>query len=91
MERASSWFKKQILFLVSSIWQIIQALVLFSLAFSGLGCALLLRHLEYNGAIIAGVGVLVEIFAILLCYLIFKKFLKAEEPTLPEMKKKADK
>ncbi len=70
-------------YLLDSISQIIKGFILFILSFSGLLCALLLRHLDYNGSIIAGVGVLVEAIAIILCYLIFKAYLKTEEETKP--------
>ena len=70
-------------YLLDSIFQIISGFILFILSFSGLLCALLLRHLNYNGSIIAGVGVLVEAIAIILCYLIFKTYLKTEEETKP--------
>ena len=88
MERTTSWIKRQINFLVSSIWQIIQGGVLFLLVFSGYGIAVLLRIRDYNGWVITGVGVLVEAIAIVSCYFIFKRFLKTEEIKIPETKKK---
>jgi hypothetical protein len=57
------------------------------LTFSGLLCALLLRHYDYNGSIIAGVGILVEIIAMILCFLIFKGYLKKEDEPEPKEKK----
>ena len=74
-------------YLLDSIFQIISGFILFILSFSGLLCALLLRHLHYSGSIIAGVGVLVEAIAIILCYLIFKTYLKTEEETEPTPQK----
>jgi len=88
MERTTSWIKKQIQYLISSIRQIIQGLVLFSLTFSGLGCAILLRYRGYNGAVITIVGVLVELIGIILCYFLFKGYLKTEESEIPYSKKK---
>jgi len=85
-----SWIKKQILFLIESLWEIIQGLILFGLVFSGLGCALLLRTLGYNGTVISGIGVLVEGVALVLCYFIFKGYLKTEEEKTPTPKKKLD-
>jgi hypothetical protein len=79
--------KSQIEYLIDSASQIIQGFILFLLTFSGLLCALLLRHYDYNGYIIAGVGVLVEIVAMSLCYLIFKSYLKKEEEPEPPEKK----
>ena len=83
-----SWIKKQIQYLIDSLWQIIQGFILFSLAFSGLGCALLLRDLGYNGIVISGVSIIVEGFALILCYFLFKGYLKIEEIKVPESKKK---
>lgn len=82
-------FRSYLRFLSESISQLIQGFIMFLLCFSGLLCALLLRHLDYNGTIIAGIGVLVEIIAMLLCYLIFKSYLKeVEEPEPPTQKGK---
>ena len=88
MERTTSWIKKQIQYLISSIRQIIQGLFFFSLTFSGLGCALLLRNRGYNGAVITIVGVLVEAFGLILCYFLFKGYLQTEEVEVPHPKKK---
>ena len=79
--------KSQIEYLIDSASQIFKGFILFLLSFSGLLCALLLRHYDYNGSIIAGVGVLVEIIAMILCYLIFKGYLKKEEESEPSGKK----
>ena len=70
-------------YLIDSISQLIKAFILFILSFSGLLFALLLRHLDYNGSIIAGVGILIEIIAMSLCYFIFKRYLKKEEEAEP--------
>lgn len=85
-----SWFKKQIQYLIDSLWQMIQGFILFSLAFSGLGCALLLRHLGYNGIVISGISIIVEGIALILCYFLFKGYLKIEEIKVPKSKKKLD-
>lgn len=85
-----SWIKKQILFLIESVWEIIQGLILFGLLISGLGCALLLRALGYNGTVISGIGILIEGVALVLCYFIFKGYLKTEEEQISEPKKKSD-
>ncbi len=79
--------KSQIEYLIDSASQIFMGFILFLLSFSGLLCALLLRHYDYNGSIIAGVGVLVEIIAMIFCYLIFKGYLKKEEEPEPSKKK----
>ena len=85
-----SWFKKQLGYLIDSLSRIILGLILFSLSFSGLGIALLLRHLGFSGTIIASFGVLTESIAMLLCYFIFKNYLKIEEEikTSKQLKKK---
>lgn len=79
--------RSQIEYLIDSASQIIKGFILFLLSFSGLLCALLLRHYDYNGSIIAGVGVLVEVVAMTLCYLIFKGYLKKEDAPEPRGKK----
>ena len=81
-------FKKQLEYLKDSLSQIILGLILFSLSFSGLALALLLRQLRYSGTIIASFGVLTEIVALLLCYAIFKGFLKKDEEIKPSEKPK---
>ena len=90
MERTTSWIKKQIQFLISSIWQIIQGGVLFLLVFSGYGIALLLRIRGYNGYIISLVGICVEVIALVFCYFLFKSYLKTEDLEIPQPKKKGD-
>jgi hypothetical protein len=81
-------FKKQLEYLKDSLSQIILGLILFSLSFSGLALALLLRQLRYSGTIIASFGVLIEIVALLLCYAIFKGFLKKDEEIKPSKQPK---
>ena len=76
-------FKKQLEYLKNSLSQIILGLILFLLSFSGLGIALLLRQWRYSGNIIAGFGVLTEIVALLLCYVIFKEYLTKDEDKKP--------
>lgn len=76
-------FKKQLEYLKDSLSQIILGLVLFSLSFSGLGIALLLRQWKYNGTVIASFGILTEVVAFLLCYVIFRGYLKKDEEIKP--------
>jgi hypothetical protein len=76
-------FKKQLEYLKDSLSQIILGLVLFSLSFSGLGIALLLRQWKYSGTVIASFGILTELVALLLCYFIFKGYLKKDEEIKP--------
>jgi hypothetical protein len=65
--------------LSEKVLQLIGGFTLFILSFSGLLCALLLRHYKYNGIVIALIGVLIEIIAIALCYYFFKNYLTKEE------------
>ncbi len=74
-----SWIKKQILYLKDSFIDIIRGFIFFILAFSGFGCALVLRLLQYNGIIIAIVSCTIEGIAMLLNYFIFRGYLKQEE------------
>jgi len=80
--------KRQINYLISSIFQIIQGALLFALVFSGLVCALFLRHFGYNGLVITAGGILVELISLIICYFIFKSYLKTEEVKPVESKSK---
>jgi multisubunit Na+/H+ antiporter MnhB subunit len=74
-----SWLKKELGYIVDSISQIIKGFILFVCVTSGLGCALLLRHLGYNGTIIAFTGIVIEAICLFLSYLFFKKHFSPEE------------
>ncbi len=80
--------KRQINYLITSIFQIIQGALLFALVFSGLVCALLLRHFGYNGLVITAGGILVELIGLIICYYIFRSYLKTEEVKPVESKSK---
>jgi len=82
--------KKTLENLSNFLSQMILGLILFSLSFSGLGIALLLRHLRYNGTIIASFGVLTAGIAMFLSYLVFKGYIKTDEEivTSEQIKKK---
>jgi len=83
-----SWIKRQFQYLKDSLPDIIRSLIFFGLAFSGLVCALILRQLGYNGALIATVSVSVELVGMILCYIIFKSFTKPlDETQSPSIKK----
>jgi len=59
------------------------------LSFSGLGCAILLRYLEYNGSIIAVLGIITEMISMIICYFIFLNYFNPKkESEKPEIKKK---
>lgn len=84
-----SWIKKELLYLKESFSQIIQGFILFVFACSGLGVAILLRYLEFGGTIIAFIGIVIEAIAMILSYLIFRKFFKPrKEPITEETRKK---
>jgi len=83
--------KKHLEYLKDSLLEIILGLILFSLSFSGLGIALLLRHWRYSGTVIASFGVLTEIIALLVCYVIFKGYLKKDEEIKPSEQPKKKK
>jgi len=74
-----SWIRKEIIYVKNSFMDIIRGLILFILASSGLGIAILLRYLDYNGMMITFLGLVVEFFALLLCYLLLRGFLKSKE------------
>jgi hypothetical protein len=85
-----SWVKKEVNYIRDSFSQIISGIIVFVLASSGLGIAIILRFLGFNGTIISFVGIIVEIFALLLVYLYLRKYieLKAEEQEKPKGKLK---
>lgn len=79
MASVFSWIKKEIGYIFSSFSQIIKALLLVGFASSGLGCAVFLRYLGYNGTIITFVSIIVEIIALVLCYFLIRGYLKTAE------------
>ncbi|MFW9937856.1 MAG: hypothetical protein ACFFD5_09410 [Candidatus Thorarchaeota archaeon] len=84
-----SWIKKELRYLKDSFSLLIKGFVLFILAFSGLGLSLFLRYLQYNGTIIAFLGIITEAIALILCYFIFRKYISSkEESKSPHMEKK---
>jgi len=91
MSALGSWVKKEVEYLKNSIPLVTTGFILFVLVSSGLLIAILLRILNYHGTIIAFAAVIVELIAITLCYLIFRKHLKpkeGEEEEKPITKKK---
>ena len=76
-----SWIKKEIIYIKDSFIEIIQGIILVALTSSGLVFALLLRYLGYNGTIITFFGLISEFIALILCYFVFRKFIKSEEKT----------
>jgi len=84
-----SWLKKELGYIKDSFSQIIEGFILFVCATSGLGCAILLRHLGYNGTIIAFNGIVIEAIGLFLSYLFFQKHftLEEEDETIQKGKK----
>ena len=85
-----SWIKKELRYLKDSFSLLIKGFLLFILAFSGLGLSLLLRYFQYNGTIIAFLGIITEVIALILCYFIFRKYILSKEqsksPNLEKIK-----
>ena len=82
-----SWIKKELLYLKDSFFEIIKGFIFVILASAGLGCALFLRYLEFNGTIITLFGIITEIISLLLCYFLFRGYLKTEEKSEPSKPK----
>ncbi len=83
-----SLIKKELTQLRISFSQIIKGFLLFVFSSSGLGVALLLRHLELGGTIIAFVGILVEIVGMIINYFMLRKYFKKKEESKSEEDKK---
>ena len=82
-----TWIKKELGYIKDSFPEIIKGFILFILAFSGLGCALVLRYLGYNGTIITFLGIATEFVGLILCFFVFKGYLKPREEPGPTKKK----
>ena len=74
-----SWFKKEIVYIKDSFFEILKGFILFILSLSGLACALFLRYLNYDGITITVISIFIEFAALILCYFIFKGYLKPKE------------
>ncbi|MFX1448704.1 MAG: hypothetical protein ACFFCG_11295 [Promethearchaeota archaeon] len=62
-----------------SFSQIIKGFILFILVTSGLGFAILLRFLGFNGSTIVSVGISLEAICLILSYLLLRKYVKLKE------------
>ncbi|NVM34196.1 MAG: hypothetical protein HWN81_01290 [Candidatus Lokiarchaeota archaeon] len=82
-----TWIKKELMYLKDSFFEIIKGLILVILASAGLGCALFIRYLGFNGTIITLFGIITEIISLLLCYFLFREYLKTEEKSEPSKSK----
>ncbi|MHA2393419.1 MAG: hypothetical protein ACXAEX_15875 [Promethearchaeota archaeon] len=90
MSSVISWIKKELVYIKNSFFDIIKGFIFFVLASSGLGIAIFLRYLGYNGTVITFFGLIVEFIALLLCYFLFRRYSKTkEELEKPSTKEKA--
>jgi len=79
MSSLSSWIKKELAYIKNSFMDIIRGFIVFILASSGLGVAILLRYLEFDGTVITFFGLIVEIISLFLCYFLLRGYLKSKE------------
>ena len=79
MSSLLSWFKKEIIYIKNSFMDIIRGCIFFVLASSGFGVAAILSYLGYNGTIITFFGLIVESFSLILCYFLFRGYLKQKD------------
>ena len=59
--------------------QLLKGFILFILATSGLGFAVFLRELGYNGSTIASVAIILEAVCLVLSYLLLRKYVIIKE------------
>jgi hypothetical protein len=76
-----SWIRKEFAYIKNSFMDIIRGLIIFILASSGLGIAIILRYFDYNGILITFFGLIVEFIALILCYLLLREYLKSKKDT----------
>ena len=63
----------------ASFSQILKGFILFVLATSGLGVAVLLREFGFNGSTIASVSIIIEAIGLILSYLLLRKNVSIKE------------
>jgi len=68
--------------------QILKGFILFVLATSGLGTAILLREFDFNGSTIASMGIILEAIGLILSYILLRKYVTLKEE---DVKKKEEK
>ena len=66
-------------YIKDSFSQILKGFILFVLATSGLGIAVLLRESDFNGSTIAATGIILEVIGLILSYLLLRKYVTIEE------------
>jgi hypothetical protein len=74
-------------YIKDSFSQILKGFILFVLATSGLGVAILLREFDFNGSTIASTGIILEVIGLILSYILLRKYVTLKE----EVKKKEKK
>lgn len=74
-----SWFKKELGFIKSSFSQILIGILLVGLTISGLGFAIYLRFIGFNGTIIAFAGITIEVIGIIISYLLLRRYVIPKE------------
>ncbi|MFW9783752.1 MAG: hypothetical protein ACFFFB_15820 [Candidatus Heimdallarchaeota archaeon] len=79
MSSLFSWIKKEIIYIKNSFFDIIKGFILFVLASSGLGIAIFLRYLGYNGTVITFFGLIIEFVALLLGYFLLRRYSKSRD------------
>jgi len=66
-------------YIKDSFSQILKGFILFMLATSGLGLAVFLRYLGYNGDTIAFAGIILEAIGLILSYILLRKYVTVKE------------
>ena len=66
-------------YIKNSFSQLLKGFVLFLLATSGLGVAVLLREFGFNGSTIASVSIILEAVGLILSYLLLRKNISIKE------------
>ena len=75
-------------YIKDSFSQILKGFILFVLATSGLGVAVLLREFEFNSSAIASTGIILEVIGLILSYLFLRKYVTLEEEEEEDKKQK---
>ena len=65
-----SWINAIFNYVKKNIGLIVKALIIFALSNSGLLIAISFRYFGYNGTVIASIGILFEVIALILCFLL---------------------
>ena len=84
-----SGLKSGLGYIKDSFSQILKGFILFVLATSGLGVAILLREFDFNGSTIASTGIILEAIGLILSYILLRKYVTLKEEE--DIKKKGKK